>query len=159
MAKKSYKFLKNKIKNKFLNLYVLFGSISKAAEKADIARQTHYDWLRDDAEYQVAFNRAQDMVGDMLEDEAKRRAIGYEEDVFFQGKKVGTRKVYSDRLLEFLLKGAKPDKYKDRVQQETVDMGPGAMNWEDYEDDGEEAEDNYSVPSDENLGADDTSEP
>ncbi len=50
-----------------------------------------------------------------LEDEAERRAVeGVEEDVFTpHGKKVGTRRVYSDSLLVRLLKAAAPDKYSD----------------------------------------------
>lgn len=147
MAAKSYTFVKDKQKNKFLNIFVSLGTVSRAAEKMKLSRQTHYDWLWSDDDYAAAFERAKEIAGDMLEDEAFRRATGYEENVYHKGKKVGTKVVYSDRLLEFLLKGAKPDKYKDRVQQETVDMGAAAINWEGIENVGDETEDNNSVPA------------
>ena len=35
---------------------------------------------------------------------------------FLQGAVVGTVRKYSDRMLELLLKGHAPEKYKDRVQ-------------------------------------------
>jgi hypothetical protein len=42
----------------------------------------------------------------MLEAEARRRAVqGWDEPVFHQGRKVGTIRKYSDRMLEILLKG------------------------------------------------------
>ena len=48
---------------------------------------------------------------------ARRRAIdGFEEPVFYQGAVVGAVRKYSDRMLELLLKGHAPEKYKDRVQ-------------------------------------------
>lgn len=158
MAKKSYIFLHDKKKNKFLNLYVSFGTIGKAAEKAGIARQTHYDWLNSDDSYKVAFEKAREMTGDILEDEAMRRAMGYEEPVFYKGKKVGTRIVYSDFLMKFLLQGAKPDKYKERVQQETVDVGADGIGWEDSVNAGTETNNQDTVPAGEALAGEDTSE-
>ena len=43
--------------------------------------------------------------------------------MFYKGAETGTVRKYSDALLTLLLKGAKPDKYKDRVQSEV--SGPG----------------------------------
>ena len=59
-----------------------------------------------------------------LEAEAKRRAVeGVEEPVFYQGKQCGVIKRYSDALLMFLLKGAMPDKYKERTSTELTGAG------------------------------------
>ena len=49
------------------------------------------------------------------EDEAVRRAHdGVDEPVFYQGKACGVVRKYSDTLLIFLLKGRRPEKYRDR---------------------------------------------
>ena len=63
----------------------------------------------------------------MLEDEAIRRAKDgvREKPVYQGGKLVGHVQEYSDTLLIFLLKGARPEKYRDRVQQEL--SGPGGQ--------------------------------
>lgn len=54
------------------------------------------------------------MGADALEDEARRRAMGVAEDVYDgKGNVVGTRMRYSDLLLMFLLKGLKPEKYRE----------------------------------------------
>ena len=54
-------------------------------------------------------------AADLLEEEARRRAHdGVDEPVWFQGVQCGTVRKYSDTLLIFLLKGAKPDKYRER---------------------------------------------
>ena len=69
---------------------------------------------------------ALDMGADTLEDEAVRRAKdGVEKPVYQGGKLVGHVQEYSDTLLIFLLKGARPEKYRDRVQQEL--SGPGGQ--------------------------------
>lgn len=160
MAKKSYTFLKDKKKNKFLNYFVTLGTISKAANEMDISRQTHYDWLNNDAQYAAAFSKAEAMAADLLEEEAVRRATGYEVPVYHQGVEVGKRVVYSDFLLKFLLQGAKPDKYKERVQNENIDMGAAGLGWEDDTDAGaNEKENNDTLQAGEAVEIHDTSEP
>lgn len=52
-----------------------------------------------------------------LEAEAFRRGHdGVDRPVFYKGKKIATVKEFSDRLLEMLLQGADPDKYRKGVQ-------------------------------------------
>jgi len=95
------------------------GNITRAAECVGITRQTHYDWLESDPEYVEEFKKAEQEAADRLEEEARRRAVeGWEEPVFHKGKVVGAVRKYSDALLIFLLKGAKPEKYKERVANE-----------------------------------------
>lgn len=118
MAKKSYKFINSKDKNEFLNYYIQFGTISKAAKKAGISRQTHYDWLKNDKKgvYHRAFELADKMAADLLEEEAFRRAVeGDTQVIYYKGEEVGRRRVYSDQLLSLLLKGKKPQ-YRDNVE-------------------------------------------
>ena len=99
----------------FLVAYVQLGTVLHAAEAAGIERKTHYNWLADPV-YAAAFAEAEDKAIDALEKEARRRAIeGTEKPVYQGGKLVGTIREYSDTLLIFLLKGARPQKYRERV--------------------------------------------
>ena len=50
-----------------------------------------------------------------------------EEPVFYQGEVVGSVRKFSDTLLMFLLKGNRPDKYKDRVSKEIAGKDGGAI--------------------------------
>ena len=62
---------------------------------------------------------------DLLEAEARRRAVtGIDKPVFYKGKVVGSITKYSDRLLMFLLKAHRPQKFRDggKVKQ------PGATD-------------------------------
>lgn len=155
MKKKLYKFVPQRDKNRFLNYLVDCGTISKAAQVMGISRQTHYLWMRGDSNYAIAYGRARQMANDLLEEEAYRRAVeGEERGIYYKGEKVGSRREYSDTLLAMLLKGAFPEKYKDRVQHETVGDGAAELCWEDDEE-GEdeigETENHDTVPAGKTL--------
>ena len=114
-------------KRAFLKAYSENGNIAQSAEITEIDRSTHYDWLNTDPDYKTAFIEAGEQAAERLEQEARRRAVdGVEKPVYQGGKKVGTVKEYSDTLLIFMLKGIKPEKYKDRVYNEHTgaDGGP-----------------------------------
>lgn len=105
-------------KKAFLAAYAEVGNITQAAEIVGVTRQAHYLWMKD-PEYAEAFAQAEQQACDRLEQEARRRAVeGVEEPVFHRGKQCGVIRKYSDTLLIFLLKGAMPHKYKERVQNE-----------------------------------------
>src|SRR3954451_1304003 len=89
------------------------GNISESAAKAGVSRSTVYEWHAHDDQFATEWATAseQGLLG--LEDEARRRARGFEETVIIDGKPV-TRTVRSDVLLIFLLKGGMPDKYRER---------------------------------------------
>ena len=66
----------------------------------------------------MAVDHAREEAADTLEAEARRRAIeGVEEPVFHKGERVGTVRKHSDLLLIFLLKGARPQKFRDNYQR------------------------------------------
>jgi hypothetical protein len=103
----------------FLEAYAATCSITRAAGAAEINRTTHYVWLDSDSEYKAEFEAAREKAIEALEDEAVRRAReGVERPVYQGGKKVGVVQEYSDTLLIFLLKGARPQKYRDNVHVE-----------------------------------------
>lgn len=77
-------------------------------------RRTHYNWMENDESYARAFDVARLIAGDVLEDEAVRRAHqGIDKPVTIAGEREIIRE-YSDTMLIFLLKGMKPDKYRER---------------------------------------------
>ena len=84
-------------KRAFLIAYSRMGNISAACTAVGIGRRTHYDWMQADTKYADAFEQAGEDAADALEAEARRRA--------FEG---------SDVLLIFLLKGHRPERFRER---------------------------------------------
>ena len=106
---------KKKRQDAFLKEFKICATVTHAVRAARIGRQTHYDWLKKDEEYQVAFAEAEIAATDALVAEARRRATeGVEEPVYYKGEVVKIIKKYSDTLLIFLLKGALPEVYRER---------------------------------------------
>jgi hypothetical protein len=94
------------------------GCATAACRAAGISRVTAYAWCRRDPEFRAAWDIALAIGADALEDEARRRAMGWDEPVFHDGRQIGVVRRYSDTLLIFLLKGLKPEKYRER--RETI---------------------------------------
>jgi hypothetical protein len=101
----------------FLAAYRETGNIRLACDASQISRSTHYRWV-DDPDYAEEFEQAKADAVDVLEAEARRRAVtGILEPVgWYKGEAGGTVRRYSDTLLIFLLKGAAPEKYRERVE-------------------------------------------
>lgn len=104
----------------FLASLSLVGNVTEAARAAKIDRTSVYAERRRDQQFAQAWDDAMDMAADELELEARRRAYeGVEEPVFgsLGGKsgsgEIGTIRKYSDTLLIFLLKGARPERYRE----------------------------------------------
>lgn len=112
-------------KEKFLVGFGQIATVTGAAEHAGVSRRVHYQWLEADPDYTAAFAEAQLEANDRLESEARRRAVsGVEEPVWYQGEIVGTVRKHSDTLLIFLMKGANPEKYRDRHELTGAGGGP-----------------------------------
>jgi hypothetical protein len=79
-------------------------SVTAACAQVGISRQTHYEWVRQHPAYAAAFAEAQQLGIEWLEDVAIERATAGERP--------------SDVLLIFLLKAARPDKYRDLQRRE-----------------------------------------
>ena len=113
----------------FLTVYAELGNVKAAAQAAKVARRSHYYWL-EQPEYAVAFASVREVAVECLEAEVRHRAVeGVEEPVIYRGKlcyqkdldpetgemrttgKLLTTRRYSDTLLIFLLKAARPEKY------------------------------------------------
>lgn len=101
------------------------GRVTDAAKRAGYAsshfvrryRSENEDFAKQWAEALVA-------AGDVLVAEATRRAVdGVKEAVYYKGDVVGFISKYSDALLMFLLKGARPETYRDNVKIEATVRG------------------------------------
>lgn len=111
----------------FLEAYRLCGAIYHAAKRIGISPSNHYAWLRSDDNYRQQFEGAIEEAIESLESEALRRARdGVPRPVYQGGKQVGEIRDYSDVLLIFLLKGLRPEKYRERqeIQQTVTHGGP-----------------------------------
>ena len=103
------------------------GNVSEAARAATICRSRVYECRQRDPVFAAAWADAQEEAADRLEMEAFRRAVeGIGEDRFFKGDVVGRVTRYSDRLLMFLLKARRPDRFDGTQPQKDM------MNDEQY---------------------------
>lgn len=143
---KTKRALPNARQKAFLAAYATSGNISAAAKLSKVHRSQHYDWIDADPAYAAAFAAAHDEAADLLETEARRRAtVGVAEPVVYKGsltheplfdkdgnlkrnekgevqfsKTPLTIRRYSDVLLIFLLKGARPQVYRDNFKGEAT---------------------------------------
>lgn len=105
---------------KFLAALADEGLVRYAAAVAGVTPSAAYTARRRDPAFAKAFDEAIQASTPRLEQEAIRRAFhGTPKPVYQSGKLVGMMREYSDTLLIFLLKGRKPDTYRDNVR---VDM-------------------------------------
>ncbi|MGB8273643.1 MAG: terminase, partial [Alphaproteobacteria bacterium] len=92
-------------------------SVDDAVRRGKVGRRTFYDWRTKDKAFNQQVLDAMEAGTDVLEDEARRRAVdGVRKPVYQGGKRVGYVQEYSDVLLIFLLKARRPDKYRDRFE-------------------------------------------
>lgn len=84
---------------KFLELYMATGNITLSARGSGIERTTVYRQRRSDPVFAAALESSHEAAIDMLEAEARRRAMNG-----------------SDTLLIFMLKAARPDVYRETIR-------------------------------------------
>ena len=122
-----YSTVQHQKKRAYLLALSFCGNVTLAAKAAGIDRATVYVWRNGkagrenrhcDEAFLSAEAMAKEMAADRLEEEAWRRAVeGVEEPVgFYRGKAGAWVKRYSDTLLIFLLKGLRPEKYRERYE-------------------------------------------
>ena len=94
------------------------GNVTLAATGAGVTRQNAYQTRNRNKTFRRLWNEALEEAVDRLNGEARRRAMGIKRDIYYAGKVVGTKNVYSDSLLMFLLKAHRPQLYRDNVKVE-----------------------------------------
>lgn len=93
-------------------------SVTHAATTINMGRGSVHTRRREDPEFAERWDDAVEAGTDALEDACDRRARhGVEEPVFYKGDVCGTVTRYADTLAMFLLKGRRPEKYRERVEQ------------------------------------------
>ena len=103
----------------FLQTLQATGNVTTAAMAAGVSRRTPYEHREKDEAFAAAWKEAEEIATDALEAEARRRAVeGVDEPVFHKGVVVGQIRRYSDRMLEILLKGHRPGKFRENVSME-----------------------------------------
>lgn len=105
-------------RKKFLKEFASEGVLVHAAYVAGVAPETVYDWQQKDPAFKIACKNAKDLAIATMEVEARHRAVNgvtvkvlYDDD----GNEIGVERKKSDTMLIFLLKAAKPDKYRDNM--------------------------------------------
>ena len=117
-------------KARFLRIFATCGNVSRSASTASVSRQHVYAWLDKtkpeyDPKFEALYNDAHENALDILEEEARRRAVdGWAEPVYQGGKKVGVVTKFSDTLLVLLLKGKRPGTFRDRQEVTGADGAP-----------------------------------
>lgn len=118
-------------KRALLTAYALTGRLLHACASAHTSHVLHYYWLKTDPAYHTAFAEARTIVGDILEEEAVRRAIGEDAPVYdAEGHLIGSSHTHSDTLLIFLLKGAKPATYDPMRKVVHEHRGDLTVTWQ-----------------------------
>ena len=104
-------------KEKFLQkLHSSAGNVSKAAKAIKISRNVAYEHKKKDTDFAAAWDEVIEAVADEMEQELYRRAVkGTLKPIFYKGQLVTKVREYSDRLLEFGLKGKRPEIYRERL--------------------------------------------
>ncbi len=121
-------FFTAKKKQKFIELLAEYGVVSYAAKGVCISRPTAYHARKDDATFAEAWDEAIETSIENMEKAAYERSVkGVDTPLTFKGKLTGDSvKSYSDILLMFLMKGNKPDKYRDNAKPVQVNLNLGA---------------------------------
>lgn len=93
---------RERAKRSFLNVLRISCNVAGACRAAKIGRRTAYDWREADEEFAKAWHDAEQEAADALEQIAWKRAT--------EGQ--------SDRLMEILLKGHRPERYVEKFKGE-----------------------------------------
>jgi len=105
--------------NRFLDKLRNSGNVRMACRAAGIPRRTAYNWRDKWATFHDEWDEALEDACDFLEGEAWRRAVENN----------------SDRLLMFLLKAHRPERFKDRSEAD-INLGGKVfvVNWDEPHD-------------------------
>lgn len=135
--------ISNPKKRAYLVALTLTPNLQRASDIAGISSMTGYLWrtkaaeTEEDEAFQDAVDIARSIAVERAESEAWRRAIeGIEKPIFGSlgsdpntGKSLGTGQIgsvteYSDNLTMFMLKGHRPEKYRERFEHSGPNGGP-----------------------------------
>lgn len=124
----------------FLRAFALRGIVLDGCRAAGVSRSAVEHWRESSEWFDTMYAIAIEEAADRIEGEAFRRAVeGYDEPVIYQGmtttvidkdtgeeKQLVVRK-YSDALLQTILKGARPEKYRENHKVEHSGAAGGVL--------------------------------
>lgn len=133
--------IRHPTKRAFLEAFARSGVVGVAAKAVDMHRSTHGKWMHEEGPeadaYREAFDQAKDAAADLLEATAINRAVrGTRRLVLHEGKPVLIENLdtgemerlwevkYSDTMLIFMLKAARPEKFRERYEFSGPGGGP-----------------------------------
>jgi len=100
------------------------GMVSHAAKNVRISRTALYEKRREDEEFRKKWDEAHQLGIEVLEDEAKNRALnGTNKPIYYEGEVVGFSKEKSDTLMRLILQAYNP-KYREKHEITGADGGP-----------------------------------
>lgn len=123
-TKRTYKKWNAKQKGKFLKTLTETCNVSAACRMIKVSRSQAYTLRDNEEKFKNAWDDAIEEATDYLEAEARRRAMeGDMVPLIHQGKQVTDKedepmfmRKYSNSLMTLLLKGRRPDVFKDRLE-------------------------------------------
>ncbi len=81
---------------------------------------------REDEDFAEAWDHAMEAGTDKLVDEAVRRAVdGTHDPIYYKGEVCGYKLNYSDTMLMFLIRGQRPDTYRENARGGEINMNFG----------------------------------
>lgn len=103
-------------KRRFLEALSEMPRIGRACKLAGVTQTTLSRWKRDgDQQFLQAYEVAWAMGVDRAESELWRRGVeGVEKPVYQQGRLVGTVREYDTQAAMFMLRGARPEKFREK---------------------------------------------
>lgn len=115
----------------FIEALAETGSVKSAARRVNRAEVGAYLLRRhpEAAEFRKAWDIALDIGMRRIEDVAMDRALhGHEQPVYSYGKLIGTRTVYNDRLLMFMLRNRAAERFPGGLRQADGAKAPSAVD-------------------------------
>lgn len=110
-------------KERFLRHFRAHGNASKAARAVGIEPSSIYHHYYKDPEFAKEWDAAKLEVADEVEEVAFRFATGtMERPIIYKGAVTGTVMQHSERLAELVLKAYKPDLYREKQTDTTVEV-------------------------------------
>jgi hypothetical protein len=124
----------------FLRAFAVRGVVTEGLRAAGVSRSAVEHWRETSEWFEELYLTAIEEAADRIEAEAFRRAVdGYDEPVIYQGMmttvldeasgepRALTVRKYSDALLQTLLRGARPEKYRESHRVEVSAAAGGVL--------------------------------
>lgn len=114
-------------KVRFIDALKTTGNVLASCRHASVHRSWAYTVRARDPKFFEEWENAIQESCDLMILEAQRRGMkGTKEPVYYLGKKIGEVTKYSDNLLMFLIKGIRPETYRENynVAQASTPAGP-----------------------------------